>query len=99
MIDKYHIIQGIAFEWDMGKALNNQIKHGISFENGCESFFDPFLASLDDELVNGEVRYTAVGMTTAWHLLYVVYVWRGDNIRLISVRIATAHERKQYETR
>jgi len=99
MIDRYYAVQGIDFEWDVGKAANNQIKHGISFENACEPFFDPFLALLDDEVVDDEVRYAAVGMTTSWQLLYIIYVWRGDNIRLISARIATAHERKSYETR
>lgn len=99
MIDRHRTVQGIDFEWDMGKALNNQAKHGISFESACDVFFDPFLISLDDEIKNGEVRYTAVGMTTAWQLLYIIYVWRGDSIRLISARGATAYERKNYETR
>ena len=99
MINIYRTVQGIGFEWNMGKAFNNQAKHGIPFEIACDVFFDPFLASSDDEVVNGEVRYTAVGMTTEWQLLYIVYVWRGDNIRLISARAATTHERKNYETR
>ena len=99
MIDIHRTVQSIAFEWDMGKAIKNQTKHGVSFEIACDAFFDPFLASLDDEMIDGEVRHTAVGMTTAWQLLYIIYVWRGDSIRLISARFAIAHERKIYENR
>ena len=54
---------------------------------------------LDDEIIDGEVRHTAVGMMTAWQLLYIIYVWRGDNIRLISARFAIVRERKIYENR
>ena len=98
-MNTHRTIQGIGFERDENKASNNQTKHGISFEMACNAFFDPFLAALDDEIVDGEVRYTAVGMTTTWQFLYIVYVWRGDTIRLISARPATSHERKTYENR
>jgi uncharacterized DUF497 family protein len=29
--------------------------------------------------------------------LLVVYTWRGENIRIISARVADVHEREQYE--
>ena len=63
-----------------------------------ELFFDPFVVPLDNEIINSEERHLAVGMTVNWQVLYVVYVWRGDAIRLISARLATAHERKIYES-
>jgi uncharacterized DUF497 family protein len=99
MLNIHHTVQGIAFEWNADKAFHNQIKHGVSFEMACDAFFDPFLTSLDDEMVDGEIRHTAVGMTTSWQILYIVYVWRGDTIRLISARPVTARERRIYETR
>ncbi|MEW5941472.1 MAG: BrnT family toxin, partial [Chloroflexota bacterium] len=37
----------ILFEWDSQKAIANLRKHGISFEQACEAFFDPFLARLE----------------------------------------------------
>ena len=98
-MDIHRTIQGIDFEWDVNKALHNQTKHGVSFEIACNTFFDPFVAALDDEIVDGEIRYTAVAMTTTWQILYIVYAWRGDAIRLISARPATSHERKAYENR
>ncbi|MGD1716737.1 BrnT family toxin [Dapis sp. BLCC M172] len=34
--------QGVEFEWDSNKAQSNLEKHGISFEEATEAFFDPF---------------------------------------------------------
>jgi uncharacterized DUF497 family protein len=36
-------------------------------------------------------------MGAAGRLLVVVYTWRGENIRIISVRLAEANEREEYE--
>ncbi len=94
-----HFIQGITFEWDADKAVTNLVKHGISFEAACEAFFDPFLTPLEDDMVDGEVRHTAIGMTADWQFLFLVYVWRGDTIRLISARRAARYQRKSYENR
>jgi uncharacterized DUF497 family protein len=91
-------LQGIDFEWDQEKAFSNQQKHGVSFQNACGVFFDPFVVSLEDETSEGEERYSVVGVTSDWQILYIVYVWRGNTIRLISARLATSHERKRYES-
>ncbi len=97
-MDVFQTLQGIDFEWDDAKAERNWQKHGVLFLTACEAFFDPFLVSLDDELIDGEERQSMIGMTQAWQVLYVVYVWRGDAIRLISARLATGYERKIYES-
>lgn len=52
---------------------------------------------LDDEIIDGKLRETIIGMTTAWRLLCVVYVLRDDIVRLISARLVTNAEREQYE--
>ncbi|HIP70773.1 MAG TPA: BrnT family toxin, partial [Anaerolineae bacterium] len=77
----------------------NLDKHGISFEAACGAFFGPFLVPLADDIVDGEVRHAAVGMTADWQFLFLAYVWRGDTIRLISARRATRYQRKSYENR
>jgi uncharacterized protein len=97
-MDKKYSSRGIDFEWDVEKAATNSKKHHVSFSKACELFFDPFVMPLDDEIIDNEVRYAVVGMTTQWQILYVVYVWRGDVVRLISARLATIHERKKYES-
>lgn len=92
-----YTLHNIAFEWDRQKAVTNLRKHGITFELACEAFFDPFVSYLDDEAIAGEVRQTIVGMTTTWQLLYVIYVMRGDIIRIISARMVTHAEGEAYE--
>jgi uncharacterized DUF497 family protein len=90
--------RGIRFEWDSQKASENLKKHGIPFETACEALLDPFVRMADDEGERGEVRENAIGLTTAWQLLYVVFNVRRDDIfRIISARIVTKAERKFYE--
>jgi len=97
LINVRFTLHNIAFEWDRRKAVSNIRKHEISFELACEAFFDPFVFHLDDEVVNDELRESIIGMTTSWRLLYVVYVFREDIVRIISARIATKTEREEYE--
>jgi uncharacterized DUF497 family protein len=36
-------------------------------------------------------------MSASWKILFVVYVLRFENIRVISARVATLEERESYE--
>jgi uncharacterized DUF497 family protein len=89
----------MEFEWDFGKADANLRKHGVSFEEAIEVFFDPQrIETFDDRENYGEDRWKTVGLA-AHTLLSVVYTVRGkdgDLIRLISARKADFHERAQY---
>ena len=90
--------QGIHFEWDSQKASENLKRHGITFKTACEALLDPFVRMVDMESEKGEVRETAIGLTTGWQPLYVVYTVReGDIFRIISARPVTKTERKYYE--
>ncbi|HSS79254.1 MAG TPA: BrnT family toxin [Thermoanaerobaculia bacterium] len=93
-----HERNGLRFIWDGGKAESNLRKHGISFETACELFFDPFVHLLQSEMLGGEEREAAIGMTEGWRLLVVVYTFRSESIRVISARPATLRERKHYES-
>ena len=92
-----YTLHNIAFEWDSQKAMLIFRKHNISFGLACEAFFDPFICYLDEEVIDGEMRESAIGLTTTWQLLYVVYVLRDDMIRIISARLVTKNEREIYE--
>ena len=92
-----YTLYNIAFELDSHKAAVNFRKHEVSFELACEAFFDPFVCYLDEEVVDGELRETVIGLTTTWQLLYVVYVLRDDIIRIVSARLVTKAEREIYE--
>ena len=96
-MDVAYRLSGINFVWDRKKAGLNLRKHGVAFETACEVFFDPFLIFIGTELVRGEERETAIGMTGDWKLLKVIYVFSPAFVRLISARTVTIHERKNYE--
>jgi uncharacterized DUF497 family protein len=50
-----------------------------------------------DPFSSGEERWITIGMDGLGRVLVVICVWRGDDIRLISTRTATARERLRYE--
>jgi uncharacterized DUF497 family protein len=41
-MDITYRLQGVTFEWDEEKARTNVEKHGVTFEEAAEAFFDPF---------------------------------------------------------
>jgi uncharacterized protein len=41
-MDRIYRRQGVEFEWDESKARDNLEKHGVTFEEAAEIFFDPF---------------------------------------------------------
>jgi uncharacterized DUF497 family protein len=88
--------QGIEFEWDAIKAQINLDKHGVSFEEASEVFFDPFYQS-GNASVDGEQRNFILGYSLSQRILLVVYVERDSRTRIISARPATRSEKKLYE--
>jgi uncharacterized DUF497 family protein len=89
----------VGFEWDdASKAGINFRKHGVRMPEAIPVFDDPYAITItDDESDPDERRFVTVGMGAAGRLLVVVYTWRGENIRIISVRLAEANEREEYE--
>jgi uncharacterized DUF497 family protein len=89
---------GLAFEWDKNKARENVRKHGVSFEEASTVFADPLARTIYDPLHSDEEdRFVQLGESQRRRLLVVVFTDRGDRIRIISARVATRHERKDYE--
>jgi uncharacterized protein len=87
------------FEWDPIKAVSNQEKHGVSFAEAATVFFDPLSITVPDPLHSvGEDRFVITGLSYQGRHLVVVHADRGDRIRIISARLATASERKKYES-
>jgi len=88
----------MQFEWDPNKAMQNLTKHGVSFDEAVTVFYDPLSATFDDANHSGnEQRYITVGFSSQGRLLVIAHAERGGNIRIISARCATAHERKKHE--
>lgn len=89
----------MSFEWDLTKAQSNLRKHGVDFADAVSVLDDEAALTMEDPSSGAERRWTTLGMDLFGRLLVVVYTWRGDSIRLISARAATAREREQYGTR
>lgn len=88
----------MRFEWDPGKAKRNLKKHGVTFEEAVTVFYDPLSATFDDpDHSEDECRFVTIGLSASNQLLVVAHTDRGDSLRIISARPATAHERKKHE--
>jgi uncharacterized DUF497 family protein len=88
----------LAFEWDEEKAKINLKKHRVSFEEASTVFGDPLALTIPDPLHSEEEdRFITLGESPRKRLLVVVATERGDKIRIISARVATPRERKDYE--
>lgn len=93
---KYAYNRGMAYQWDKDKAVANLNKHDIDFADAVSVFADDLALTVRDERFEEE-RFITLGIDAFGRVLVVVYMWRGDEIRLISARKATRPERKQYQ--
>ncbi len=88
----------LQFEWDDQKAIHNFKKHGIDFEAAKTVFIDPLAYIFDDEMHSvGERREIIIGHDGNSRLLLVSFTERAKVIRIISARLATKKERRNYE--
>lgn len=85
-------------EWDPKKARQNLRKHKVSFEEATTVFRDTLSSTIEDPLHSeSEERLVTIGVSNRLRILVVVHTDRGDRLRIISARLATAHERRIYE--
>jgi uncharacterized DUF497 family protein len=90
----------LSFEWDPGKAAANSRKHGVQFSEAVAVFSDDYAITInDDDSDPDEQRFVTLGMGTKGRVLVVVYCYNGENIRIISARIAGRLEHEQYEAK
>ena len=88
----------MRIEWDQRKADLNYRKHGVSFEEAADALEDTLSKILPDpDHSADEERFIAFAMSSRGRLLVIAHTYRGDTIRLISARKATAQERRIYE--
>jgi uncharacterized DUF497 family protein len=87
-----------SFEWDPHKAASNLKDHGVSFDEATTVFGDLLALNMPDpDHSEGEQRFVVLGMSSQSRLLVVAYAERPPNTRIISARIVTPKERRQYE--
>ena len=85
----------MIIEWDDKKAAINVRKHKIYFEDAARVFLDDHrIDYLDDEHSDDEERWKVIGKVR--NILVVIYIERGEKLRLISARKATQKEQEEY---
>jgi uncharacterized DUF497 family protein len=85
----------MEFEYDPGKSAENARKHGIDFEAAQHLWYDPQLLTAAAR-TEDEARFIAVGKIGDKYWT-AIYTYRGDAVRIISVRRARREEIVRYE--
>ena len=86
----------MEYESNPAKALINQRKHGVAFDEAATCLLDPMALVREDGDAIGEHRYVLVGMSDVGRTLTVCYTMRGEIPRVISARKATKKEQQSY---
>lgn len=84
------------FRWDPDKAKKNLRDHRIAFERVVEFDFQNAHEVIDADLRYGETRIKSIAPLGGSFLAVLIYVERGDVIRVISLRRATNEEKRTY---
>lgn len=86
----------IDFEYDEEKSLANLDKHGIDFHEAQALWDDPDLLEFPAKS-NNEPRFLVIGRiaTKGWS---AIITYRGEKVRLISVRRPRKKEVELYES-
>lgn len=90
----------MRFEWDADKAAANLLKHGVSFSEATEVFYDSnAIAGYDAAHSIVEARFFVIGLSSR-RLLFVLYTeGKHDAVRIISARKSSKSEQIDYEKR
>ncbi|WP_044406487.1 BrnT family toxin [Thiomicrospira microaerophila] len=94
----------MKFEWDPIKEQVNLAKHGVSFEQACYVFSDPFALTIYDEAHSeSEDRWILLGKSFNETILTVVHTYKDlegiEKVRIISARKSTKIESNTYQKR
>lgn len=83
------------YEWDDEKNKLNQRRHGLSFDAARKFEWDTCSEFEDNRYDYGEDRMIAIGFIENT-LCTMAFTYRGERVRVISLRRSTAFERKLY---
>jgi uncharacterized DUF497 family protein len=85
----------VEFEFDPKKSDSNKQKHGIDFYEAQTLWSDPDLIEISVK-TSDEPRYLVIGKISEKHWSGVI-TYRGDKLRIISVRRSRKEEVEIYE--
>jgi hypothetical protein len=86
----------MEFEFDPRKNDSNKQKHGIDFYEAQALWDDPDLVEIPVKTID-EPRHLVIGKISEQHWSGVI-TYRGDKIRIISVRRSRKEEVEIYES-
>jgi uncharacterized DUF497 family protein len=86
----------MKIEFDPAKNTRNVELRGLAFSLVAEFDFDSAQIVTDERREYGEVRYRAIGRLGD-EIAVVVFTMRDGTLRVISFRLASRKERRQYE--
>ena len=86
----------MRFEFDSIKSDTNKEKHGINFHEAQKLWDDPELIEIP-VITSDEPRILVIGKISGKHWSGVI-TYRGENIRIISVRRSRKEEVAIYES-
>ena len=85
------------FEFDPQKSQSNKLKHGIDFEEAKALWNDPNAIEIElhnlDEKRSARIGKQFEGSNELWT---AIFTFRGEKVRLISVRRARVKEKQRY---
>ena len=84
----------MIYEWDEAKRRETWEERSIDFADMDYFEWDTAIHRRSDR--QGEVRWASLGYISDT-LHHVVWTERGENIRIVSLRIASVRERRDYE--
>ena len=86
----------MKFEFDPSKSAGNKEKHGLGFDEAQELWDDPDLLEVPVK-TSDEPRFLVVGKIAEKHWSGII-TYRGDAVRILSVRRARKEEIALYES-
>lgn len=87
-----------GFDWDHANQNKNWIKHGVSWLECEQAFFNqPLLVHADEKHSAEEKRFFILGQTDQHRKLFIAFTIRNKLIRVISAREMSKKERVIYE--
>ncbi len=87
----------VSFEYDENKTKQNLAKHSIDFDVAQSLWDDPGMLELPSKKATTETRFLVIGTINQKHWSAII-TYRGNNIRIISVRRARIEEVNFYES-
>jgi uncharacterized DUF497 family protein len=85
----------VVFDWD-GANIAHLARHSVSRQEAEQCYRnDPLI--VEEQFINGEDRYLALGETQAARRLAFVFTRRSDHIRFVTAYPMTAQQQEIYE--